>query len=799
MKLLAAVLLTLGAIEDPIDDFEYASRDEAARTWSISHGAPQVGIAVMDGRKAMRISAPFARDREIRRVYVDRQVELDLNSAGGFKLELAATFPKAVGHVTLYFRSRNGWYGAGQDLTASGWQQLYFPRSLFRPEGEPGSWREVDGVRIAFWRGDDQDVDIGLARLTAVEGDVAVLLPAATGGGGEAELRSAQSVAQRTAGMLQELGLDVDMIDPSSLGDGSHSALGRRGVAVLAYNPRLRNETAVALEKYVGGGGKLLVCYALHPRVASALRLTKGRYVAQAREGHFAEMRFKAPDIVGLPGAMRQASWNITTASAGPGARVIGWWFDAAGKSTGLPAVLLSDRGAFVTHILLGDDYEAKKRFLAAILGHLSPTAWKQMSRVALQRSQSIGHCSTLAELKEFVAASATAQARTAMQSGLEIRGEAERSLSSGNYAQTAELAANSRHLLAEAYLRSHPSPRREGRAVWNHSGTGAYPGDWERSAKVLVQNGFNMVLPNMLWAGRAHYPSDVLPRSGTFEQYGDQIAQCVAAAAPRDLEVHVWKVNFNLSGAPRDFVAKLRREGRTQVSVRGEPHDWLCPSHPKNVQLELDSMLEVARRYEVDGLHFDYIRYPGREYCYCDGCRSRFEVSLGKQVGNWPEDCFSGALREEYHDWRCDQITRLVRAVHDQAKRLKPRLKISAAVFGSYPACRESVGQDWPQWIKAGLLDFVCPMDYTMSDAAFCDLVENQLRLVGGRIPMYPGIGATASRSTLSADRVVGQIYHARRLGANGFTIFNLSESLTNNVIPGVGVGAGSQRAVPR
>ena len=38
---------------------------------------------------------------------------------------------------------------------------------------------------------------------------------------------------------------------------------------------------------------------------------------------------------------------------------------------------------------------------------------------------------------------------------------------------------------------------------MWNHSGTGAYPGDWERSAKLLAENGFNMILPNMLWGGR--------------------------------------------------------------------------------------------------------------------------------------------------------------------------------------------------------------------------------------------------------------------------------------------------------
>jgi uncharacterized lipoprotein YddW (UPF0748 family) len=301
-----------------------------------------------------------------------------------------------------------------------------------------------------------------------------------------------------------------------------------------------------------------------------------------------------------------------------------------------------------------------------------------------------------------------------------------------------------------------------------------------------------------MLWAGRAHYASDVLPRSSTFEQYGDQIAQCVAAAKKHGLEVHVWKVNYNLSGAPKGFVEKLRREGRLQVTAQGGPQNWLCPSHPENQKLELESMLEVGRKYAVDGLHFDYIRYPGRECCYCDGCRQRFEAATGRKVVDWPKECYSGSRREQYNDCRCKQINWLVAAVHREAKKLRPELKVSAAVFGAYPACRDSVGQDWPEWIKAGWLDFVCPMDYSESDLEFASLIENQLKLVGGRIPVYPGIGATASRSALSADRVVGQVHHARSLGAAGFTVFEFNPRTAQSIIPGVGLGAGAQKAVP-
>jgi len=89
-----------------------------------------------------------------------------------------------------------------------------------------------------------------------------------------------------------------------------------------------------------------------------------------------------------------------------------------------------------------------------------------------------------------------------------------------------------------------------------------------------------------------------------------------------------------------------------------------------------------------------DYIRYPGRDKCYCHGCRERFEADTACKVENWPEDCYAGTLQDKYAQWRCDQITRLVKAVHEQAKSLKPELKISAAVFGAYPETPSDIRQ---------------------------------------------------------------------------------------------------------
>lgn len=82
---------------------------------------------------------------------------------------------------------------------------------------------------------------------------------------------------------------------------------------------------------------------------------------------------------------------------------------------------------------------------------------------------------------------------------------------------------------------------------------------------------------------------------------------------------------------------------------MSGDSRPWLCPSHPQNQRLEVDSMIEVVKLYHVDGLHFDYIRYPGPHSCFCSGCEKRFQTDTGIKVQNWPEDCHSGVHKAEY------------------------------------------------------------------------------------------------------------------------------------------------------
>ena len=175
-----------------------------------------------------------------------------------------------------------------------------------------------------------------------------------------------------------------------------------------------------------------------------------------------------------------------------------------------------------------------------------------------------------------------------------------------------------------------------------------------------LAEAGFTAIFPNLLWGGVAYYPSQVLPVAPEVAARGDQIAACLAACRKYGVEIHVWKVNWNTGHrVPAEFLERMRRAGRLQASAKGREEPWLCPSHPENQALEVAAMVEVARAYGVDGIHFDYIRYPDNDHCFCAGCRERFGRAVGAELTRWPAEALAGGRwRAEWLEWRRRNIT---------------------------------------------------------------------------------------------------------------------------------------------
>ncbi|HOC29891.1 MAG TPA: family 10 glycosylhydrolase [Treponemataceae bacterium] len=342
-------------------------------------------------------------------------------------------------------------------------------------------------------------------------------------------------------------------------------------------------------------------------------------------------------------------------------------------------------------------------------------------------------------------------------------------------------------------WMREQPTgPEDEFRAFWCHSPKGLGSGhDWNSSIAFLKRHGFNTMLVNLAWGGCAAYPSDRIAFRSDLEAGHDYFAECATACRKHGVAFHVWKVCWSYKwNTPKGEVEKLRKAGRFIRTIDGEELTELCPSHPENIRHEIDTFVEIAKK-GPDGIHFDYVRYPDSRTCFCDGCRERFEVSLGRKVSGWPKEFRKDpTLAVAWRVFRCSNVTALVRGVAQEVRKVAPGVKISAAVFEDFKITPENLGQDWQRWTEEGLLDFVCPMDYTDSNLRFAQLLDFQ----GGinrKTPVYPGIGLSSTGAGVEhrARRIAEQIALARKHGYRGFTVFNFDGS-AEEVLPKLSLG---------
>ena len=779
-----------------IDDCRYPDDAAAQAAWQPLRGGLGVSVATIADRKVLRLPCNFE-NTITERASWDRQVKLDLSSARGVQFQLLCRDTSPISYFSLYFQSGDGWYhGTCFPESATGWNTIVVDKKDMTSEGQPAGWAHIKTIRISAWRAGDSNTEFFLSDLRPVgllgaDAKVAILRGAATQPANPAEARDVEQYAEAIAQHLQALDVSYAVLDERHV---TAENLQSAQVVILPFNPKMPDRTADELIQYAARGGKMLAFYTLPPKLLAALNLGEGSHIPANPAGKFAAIRLSDNALPGAPTVVTQRSWNINAVQALPGkSRALANWFDENGRPAGYPAILASTNSLFMTHVLLPDDAVNKRRLLLAMLGSLSPTVWQQASETAIARIGRIGGASSYEEALSQLTPKTQNNERAgkALAAAGNLRAVASDLIAQQKFPEAIDKAAEANQQLKEAFcLAQKPLPG-EFRAFWCHSAFGVQGMEWDEAIERLATNGFTAILPNMLWGGVAFYPGKVLPVASPIPQRGDQIARCLLACRKYGIQVHVWKVNWNLGGAaPREFVDKLRAEHRLQAGIDGKEEHWLCPSHPENRKLEINSMVEVARNYSVDGLHFDYIRYPDADHCFCAGCKDRFRRAAGLPNLNWPKDVLpEGRHRDRWLEWRRANITAVVKAVSEQARAVRPGIKISAAVFPNWVNERDNIGQDWRLWCEKGYLDFVCPMDYTPSDNNFSNLIKKQLDWAG-KTPCYPGIGASAASSRFGVDKIIDQINVTRRNNTRGFVIFNYGEVESREILPLLGLG---------
>ena len=145
------------------------------------------------------------------------------------------------------------------------------------------------------------------------------------------------------------------------------------------------------------------------------------------------------------------------------------------------------------------------------------------------------------------------------------------------------------------------------------------------------------------------------------------------------------------------------------------------------------------------------------------------------------------GALRREYNTWRSGNISRLVETVYREAKKIRPDVMVSAAVFPNWDSAPHSIAQQSDEWVAKGWLDFICPMNYHCDNTALERDLRRQLASVGQRMPLYAGPGGSFlhERCGVTTNRYSCRVVS----GAAGCICFQHSKGFAENFLPELAV----------
>ncbi len=336
----------------------------------------------------------------------------------------------------------------------------------------------------------------------------------------------------------------------------------------------------------------------------------------------------------------------------------------------------------------------------------------------------------------------------------------------------------------------------REFRAVWVVRHTLTSQEKILEVVKTAREAKFNALLVQVRGRGDAYYRSSIIPRGEDLpEEAFDPLELVIRQARQVGIEVHAW-INIFLAWYPTNRMPTSYRHilhqhpewfmtsadgiqmgradlGGVDLVSRGVEGRYLSPGVPEVHEHLLKMIEEIVRRYEIDGIHLDYIRYPNFLYDFNTVSRSEFEKRYGfdaPDVLASDENQEGGDQRRKLWDrWRTDQVSLLVEEIHRLLLRLNPSIKLSAAVKPDLLRAYHEHGQDWIRWINTQTIDFVVPMFYSGSTESIIGQISEARKYVK-KGHLYAGIGDWNQ----PPEETVAQIEQARRLGIKGVVLFS-------------------------
>ena len=186
----------------------------------------------------------------------------------------------------------------------------------------------------------------------------------------------------------------------------------------------------------------------------------------------------------------------------------------------------------------------------------------------------------------------------------------------------------------------------------------------------------------------------------------------------------------------------------------------------------------ELATQYpKLDGIHYDYIRYPSEagDYSYDKASLADFaKCHRGLTPSKSPE---------EWRRWRCEAIDRLLNEMRAAVKKAAPKMNISAATYAGYKTAVNAMGQRWLEWGKKKLVDDVVPMLYENNMENFKKALDRFFKNGRPQGRLVVGISPNKSWKKDNFDKLKAQLVLIEEHHADGYAIFSYSTLFPRHV----------------
>ena len=296
------------------------------------------------------------------------------------------------------------------------------------------------------------------------------------------------------------------------------------------------------------------------------------------------------------------------------------------------------------------------------------------------------------------------------------------------------------------------------------------------------IENNLDAVVVQVYARGEALVKNPYFPLFEELRTDKDLLKILIEKAGAYNIQVWAW-VNLFYAWSQTDFpygkghitethpewfVVDKRGRKNIEMSVeelkrRGLEGYFVSPFVDEYVRKVRDYMVFIQNNYHVHGFILDYVRYPGRYYSYEPYVYEYIKRNLYIDR-NDPLLPFLGVdFKRLEKDIKIKRITQVLMNLKQHIY-----LPVLACVYQNPERARSEFYQDWPQWIKMGVVDGVVPMIYTRDVKLF----EKRITALKS-YPIVPAIGVYLFKNSKGWKE---EIRILRKYNINSFLLFSLT-----------------------